>query len=252
MTAELITPRDTSLEALQEYIADCASVVRDKDPKSPAKLWDRLLKESFGGTASRVLEYIPCTINVMSNQEELDCTSQRFGFISFSDEAYDYDTYRTTMRELLNWGWTVEQCLEVVDFSDYRTFKCMAPYFIYGQLSTHNQITSVSHSQRYGVCDRGYWMPPEALSEYDNQAQWSSSIYRMTPGELKNHMKALGVVRKEVWDRGADLLQNRVFTLGGYTSNSNAFPHFIDQRLDSHTQLETRQFTQLIKDQLDV
>lgn len=44
----------------------------------------------------------------------------------------------------------------------------------------------------------------------------------------------------------SDMLQNRVFTLGGYTNNPNAFPHFLSQRLDSHTQLETRDFTKLI------
>ena len=207
MTAELITPRDTSLEALQEYIADCASVVRDKDPKSPAKLWDRLLTESFGNTASRVFEYIPCTI---SNKDS-GLHSQYFGF--FTDIADPDATYCTTMRELLNWGWTVEQCLEVVDFSDYRTFKCMAPYFIYGQLSTHNQITSVSHSQRYGVCDRGYWMPPELDTPEGyglSQSNWNHMVETLSPIKLKGYMKDY-YVRKEVWDRGADLLQNRVF-----------------------------------------
>ena len=234
MTATPVKPKSNSLEHLQEYIAECSSVVRDKDPKSPAKLWDRLLTESFGDTASRVFEYVPCTLI----GESAPPKGQYFGFWS------TYDNYHTTMRELLNWGWTVEQCLDVVDFTHYQTFKCEAPYFIYGQVSTHNQITSVSHSQRYGTCDRGYWCP------IPNHPNWDYEVEHMPPFKLKAIMKAAGIKRKEVWDRGADMLQNRVFTLGGYTNNPNAWPHFIDQRLDSHTQLETRQFTELIKEHM--
>ena len=254
MNAKLIIPKSNSLEDLQEYLADCSSVVRDKQPKSAEKLWNRLLKESFGGTASRVFEYIPCTVNAHDHKEQLDCTSQLFGFITFSEVAYDYYTYSTTMRELLNWGWSVEDCLKVVDFTNYRTFKCETPYFIYGQLSTHNQITSVSHSQRYGKCDRGYWMPPEVVGNWhdnaeDNQQEWNAFVEIASPTALKKFMaKGHKITRKEVWDRGADMLQNRVFTLGGYTSNPNAFPHFIDQRLDSHTQKETSEFVQQLKD----
>ena len=186
--------------------------------------------------------------------------------------GFDTDSYNTTMRELLNWGWTIDECLKVVDFTNYRTYKCEAPYFIYGQVSTHIQITSVSHSQRYGTCDRGYWMPPEFVTWFNDRAaepfmptemeqlytkeymrtRWNFAIENKTPLQLKTFIKGLGIVRKEVWDRGADMLQNRVFTLGGYTSNPNAFPYFIDQRLDSHTQLETREFVQLIKDTINV
>jgi len=245
VNAKLITPQSNSLEHLQEYLADCSSVVRDKQPKSAEKLWNRLLKESFGGTASRVFEYIPCTIN----DEDVPYSDQHFGFWNAPDGVY-----YTTMRELLNWGWTTEKCLEVVDFSDYRTFKCETPYFIYGQLSTHNQITSVSHSQRYGKCDRGYWIPPEYIkllnrSIESTQVSWNARVATNSPVELKRYMKeVLNISRKEVWDRGSDMLQNRVFTLGGYTSNPNAFPHFIEQRLDLHTQLETREFTQQLKE----
>jgi len=258
MTAELIIPKSNSLVDLQNYIAECASVVRDKAPKSAEKLWNRLLKESYGGKASRVLEYVPCTICVTLVPDTKSWAYgvvQWFGF--FND---DKGTYHTTMRELLNWGWTVEQCLEAVDFTNYRTFKCETPYFIYGQLSTHNQITSVSHSQRYGVCDRGYWMPPEVEKFYsgiastytpaEKQEAWNDRVFMSSPELLKSFMKARGITRKEVWDRGADMLQNRVSTLGGYTNNPNAFPHFIDQRLDSHTQKETREFVQTIKDLL--
>lgn len=238
MTVEPIIPKSTSLEDLQAYIAECSSVVRDKDPKSPPKLWDRLLTESFGNTASRVFEYIPCTIFEGEVPAIGYCDTQYFG-------AFNKSNYYTTMRELLNWGWTVEKCLDVVDFTNYRTYKCEAPYFIYGQVSTHTQITSVSHSQRYGTCDRGYWKPPEITVDQDS---WNIEVQEKSPNMLKQIMKQHGVVRKEVWDRGADMLQNRVFTLGGYTNNPNAWPHFIDQRLDLHTQLETRQFVKLIKE----
>jgi len=63
-------------------------------------------------------------------------------------------------------------------------------------------------------------------------------------------MKKCGVTRKEVFDRGIDMLQNRVFVIGGYTNNPNAWGHFLEQRLDNHTQLETREFTMLLDEQL--
>lgn len=262
MNVEQIKPKSNSLEDLQAYIAECSSVVRDKDPKSPEKLWDRLLTESFGNTASRVFEYVPCTVEIIeippveteSAEQE---PHQYFGW-------FKRENYYTTMRELLNWGWTVEECIEAVDFIHYQTFKCEAPYFIYGQVSTHNQITSVSHSQRYGTCDRGYWMPPEVGEYFERtyifpsptseiqtpQDLWNYKVENTSPADLKAFMKVCGIKRKEVWDRGADMLQNRVFTLGGYTNNPNAWPHFIDQRLDFHTQLETRQFTALIQEKI--
>ena len=256
---EIIPPTEITIESIADYISQCSSVVRDKEPANAMKLLNRLMTESYGDTASRVLEYIPCTINAMAHQEELDCTSQRFGFIEFSEDAYDYDMYHTNMRELLNWGWTFDDILAVVDFTNYKTFFCVAPYFIYGQLSTHTQITSVSHSQRYGSCDRGYWMPPE-VKEYltgvmpqlcsgmTPQEYWNFKVPNETPVELHSFMlDKCGIKRKEVWDRGADMLQNRVFTLGGYTNNPNAWEHFINQRVDSHTQLETREFVGMIR-----
>jgi hypothetical protein len=103
--AEIVQPKSTSLEDLQDYIAECSSVVRDKQPKSAEKLWNRLLTESYGNTASRVFEYIPCTISA----EFADTTTglQFFGFWSMQYHDFN-DTYHTTARELLNWGWPIE------------------------------------------------------------------------------------------------------------------------------------------------
>jgi hypothetical protein len=247
---EIIPPTEITIESIADYISQCSSVVRDKEPANAMKLLNRLMTESYGDTASRVLEYIPCKIG--TTLETLGIAyDQLFGF--------DTNTYNTNARELLNWGWTFDEVLAVVDFTNYKTFHCVAPYFIYGQLSTHTQITSVSHSQRYGTCDRGYWMPPEIreaikikplIPTKTLEDEWTFTVENSSPLQLKTLMKDAGIVRKEVWDRGADSLQNRVFTLGGYTSNPNAFTHFRAQRLDSHTQLETRDFVQLIKDQL--
>lgn len=257
---EIIPPVVITKESIADYLAECASVVRDKSPASAEKLLKRLMTESFGSTASRVLEYIPCVLS-----QESDALSSKFAdaqdsmeFTQFFGTFYNSgEAYYTNARELLNLGFTFEEVLEVADFTNYRAFKCVAPYFIYGQLSTHNQVTSVSHSQRYGTCDRGYWIPPEYQAFYNSsdysicEAAWSGRVENSTPLELKEFMKKdLGIKRKEVWDRGADMLQNRVFTLGGYTNNPNAWRHFIDQRLDIHTQLETRTFCELIKAQM--
>ena len=249
---ENITPvcEKPSLEQLQDYIATCSSVVRDKQPKSAEKLFNRLLTESVGDKASRVLEFIPVTLtaqwvlSILEMREDM----QFFGF-------FKNGGYYTNAREYLNWGANMSDVLEVIDFTHYKVFKCEAPYFIYGQVSTHNQLTTVSHSQRYGKCDRGYWIPEEIIKWHKNnnldniQEWWDDLVECYSPTELKNYMQSIGIVRKEVWDRGADMLQNRVFTIGGYTNNNNAWEHFIEQRTDKHTQLETREFVELFKDE---
>ena len=64
-------------------------------------------------------------------------------------------------------------------------------------------------------------------------------------------MKDAGVTRMEVYARGKDMLANRVYTLGGYINNPNAWVHFLNQRsLDKHTQLETRKLASMIADLL--
>ena len=246
---ENITPcGEVTLEQLQDYIATCSSVVRDKQPKSAEKLFKRLLTESVGDKASRVLEFIPVTLtaqwvlSILEMREDM----QFFGF-------FKNGKYYTNAREYLNWGADMSDVLSAIDFTHYKVFKCETPYFIYGQVSTHNQLTTVSHSQRMGKCDRGYWIPEEIIKWHKNnnldniQEWWDDLVESYSPTELKNYMQTVGIVRKEVWDRGADMLQNRVFTIGGYTNNPYAWEHFIKQRTDNHTQLETREFVKLLK-----
>ncbi len=250
MKVEQITPKSNSLGDLQDYIAQLSSVVRDKSPKSAEKLFNRLLKESVGDKASRVLEYIPCKITIDKTPKEI---RQWFGF--FSDDG---TKYYTNARELLNWGWTLEDVLKTVDFTNYAVVRIEAPYFLYSQGSTHTQITTISHSQRYAECDRGYWCPPEVAKKlYDEgilevQPYWDVVIKDITPKELINFMKECGINRKEVFDRGADSLQNRVYIFGAYTNNPNAWGHFIAQRTDKHTQLEMRILANMIKDEISI
>lgn len=229
------------LDISHAYISLCASVVRDKQPKSSEKLFNRLLTESIGNKASRVLEFIPCAI--YSKHIGMYDSCQKFGF-------YQGGMYYTNARELLNLGFSVADMLRFVDFTNYRVFKCEAPYFIYGHVSTHTQLTTVSHSQRYSKCDKGYWKPKECANI--DQGVWDIGVGEMWGQALITQlMKDNGVTRKEVFDRGRDMLQNRVFTIGGYTNNPNAWDHFIKQRLDSHTQLETREFAMLLSDALN-
>jgi len=238
MIVKLIKPKSKKLKDLQKYIAELSSVVRDKSPKSAEKLFERLLTESVGDKASRVLEYIPCVIVV--DKKELSYTNQYFGF-------FDNNKYYTNARELLNWGWGMDDVLKVVDFTHYKVFKCETPYFIYGQVSTHNQLTTVSHSQRYAECDRGYWKPSEIDVSLN---KWNKCVESFRPNELKELMRKYGITRKEILDRGVDMLQNRIFVIGGYTNNPNAWGHFLEQRLDIHTQKETREFAMLLDEQL--
>lgn len=242
MKVELIkAPTDITLENLQVYIAECSSVVRNKEPKDAARLWDRLLKESYGDKPSRMFEYIPCKIRGLEVLSPHD--GQYFGF-------WQDNYYYTNARELLSWGMTWDDIIGNVDFTDYRAVKVTAPYFIYGQLSTHTQITSVSHSARYTEAGLGYWKPPEL--HMINQEAWNDTVLNCTPLGLQSIMKEFGVTRREVWSRGSDMLAMRVYCLGGYLSNPNALPHFIDQRMrDPHTQLETRQITELIAKEIN-
>ena len=200
------------------------------------------------GSASRVLEYIPVklkgkAIKSYLRQYVYDTKGfQLFGFFSGHD-------YYTNARELLNWGWSWDEVIEVVDFTNYKAVKVTAPYFLYGQASTHTQITSVSHSNRYSDAGLGYWIPNEAKKILKcSQDEWNYIVESFPPNILKSQMRdKLGIARREVYARGADMLQYRVFCLGGYTNNPNAWEHFINQRLhDPHTQKEMRDLAELI------
>lgn len=249
MKAELVTiPTEITDASIKQYLADCSSVVRIKQPKDNDRLFDRLLKESYGGKASRVFEYVPCTVYVGDVPDMVQYSAEQ--------EPHQYfgwflrENYFTNARELFNWGWTWEEILEVVDFTHYRTVRVTAPYFIYGQLSTHTQVTSVSHSARYTESNLGYWKPLEIPA---TKEAWDDMVETMSPKGLEAFMKGCGVNRREVFARGKDMLQYRVYTLGGYLNNPNAFPHFINQRMrDAHTQLETRQVTELIAKELGI
>jgi hypothetical protein len=130
-----------------------------------------------------------------------------------------------------------------------------------GMCSDEN-ITSVSHSARYTESNHGYWYPEEfigwlatqldsAPTKEDLEFHWAGSVETSSPTELRSFMKnELGVKRKEVYNRGADMLQNREFTLGGYWQ-PNGWQHFINQRMrDLHTQQETRELTELINKEI--
>ncbi len=134
---------------------------------------------------------------------------------------------------------------------------------MYGQASTHNQITSVSHSNRYTDADLGYWIPHEIREYYETrgkdfgieyseerlQLDWNNRVETTPPYMLEDIMKKQGVKRREVYARGRDMLAYRVYTLGGYTNNPNAWPHFINQRFrDSHTQKEMRDLAAMIEE----
>ena len=63
MKVELIPiPSEITDESLKQYLADCSSVVRNAQPKDNNRLFQRLIKESFGNKPSRVFEYIPCKL----------------------------------------------------------------------------------------------------------------------------------------------------------------------------------------------
>lgn len=264
MTVDLVpTPNEITDSSIKQYLANCVMVVRNKQPKDNDKLFGRLMKESYGNKPSRVFEYVPCVIGYgQASVIPFYACKQYFGF------SLSYDgKYYTNARELINWGWKWEDILEVIDFHYYQAIQVKAPYFLYGQISTHTQITSVSHSNRYTPANLGYWMPTELWDYYLNrdhqfklgytteflQEQWNNYVENWSPKKLEAHMKALGVKRREVYARGSDMLAYRVYTLGGYTNNPYAWHHFIKQRAkDPHTQHEMRVLAGLIEGHIGI
>jgi hypothetical protein len=263
MKVELIEPpKEITHESILAYLASCSSVVRDAQPKNNERLFKRLQKESFGDKPSRVFEYVPCKVIGIEPNDPLRRIEQLFGFKVLNTIGF---TYYTNARELLNWGWSWDEVLGYIDFTHYKAVKVTAPYFLYGQMSTHNQITSVSHSNRYTQSKLGYWYPPEFEDWYltddevnDTSFQvkdyWDTKVLTDSPQSMQIFMKNdLGIKRREVFARGSDMLEIRVYTLGGYTHNPNGWEQFINQRLhDSHTQLEMRQLAKLIDKEVNM
>ena len=236
-------PNEINKESIADYLAKCGSVVRGKMPKDNMKLFNRLSTEAYGNTASRMMEYVPITIdkNMIYNK-----ANKLFGFYG------EFNKYHTNLRELMNWGCSWHMLEEYIDFSNYFVIKVNIPYFIIAQIQTHTQITSVMHSKRYtsGVYD--FWCPPEFFKwskVMHKQKYWNEIILKSSPIELKKFMKdELGIKRLEIYNRGKDSLQYREITLGGSRLNPNAWDWFFNQRLDSHTQKETIEAVKLIKE----
>lgn len=255
---KLLTPTGTDDASIKAYLAQCVSVVRNKQPKDNERLFERLMKESAGNKPSRVFEFIPCKTYDLNFAWPNTYSPRRFGFLEKVDDAV---AYRTTARELLNFSWSWDEVLMHVDFTNYYAVRLKVPYFIYGQLSTHTQITSVSHSARYSESGMGHWMPDEVRSYLSSigyrdieyaQTFWDHIVMHMSPKGLQKFMRdTCGIKRREVWARGSDMLAYRTSTLGGYMSDAHAWPHFFLQRAcDSHTQEETREVAQQIQDSL--
>jgi hypothetical protein len=246
------SPKEINEDSLADYLAECMSVVRGKEIKDSIKLWNRLLKESYGSKPSRAFELIPCVVDASFAYNQFCKTGKLFGYKKD-------DLYYTNMRELLNWDWSEEYCLYKVDFTHYRAFKCVAPYYAVAQIQTHNQITSIMHSNRYTESEYGYWYPEEFTKWYminDDrgvmiQDSWNEAVETLNPIQLEDFMKnELGIKRREIFSRGSDSLRKREFVLGGSTIDPYAWEHFINQRLDPHTQAETREITKMIKELL--
>ena len=240
MKVEIIKqPTVITSESLMQYLADVSSVVRGSQPKDNERLFKRLMKESYGNKPSRLFEYIACAIPYTFDVLN---TCELFGFRV-------KDTYCTSARELLNWGWSWKQVIEYVDFTHYRAVRVTSPRFIYNQLQTHTQITSVCFSARYSDQTAGYWKPDEVEM---SKIVWDAVVDTSSPLELRCYMKDnCDIKRKEIYNRGADSLAYVTYSLGGWMNSSNSWEHFINQRaFDSHTQLETREVAKMISELL--
>jgi len=243
---------ENTRDELDRYLADVCFVVRNKDIKHPHSLTKRLLKESYGDKPSSVFSFVPCTVD--KEIAEYQITKKRFMFcFGFAHNASHY--YRTNLRELLSWDWSLDEALKHIDFTYYKAFTAVAPYMTYGQIRTHSQIQFLSHSARYSDVDYGYFMPNEVLelltkvklstNTEEAQNSWNQKVQNVSPNELTSFMKDCGIKRKEIYNRGSDSLKIRPFSIGLNILNPNASEHFFNQRKkDEHTQLETRMFAE--------
>jgi len=255
---EIKPMQENTREELDRYLADICQVVRDKDIKNPHSLTERLMKESYGDNPSSVFTFVPCIMN----KDTITPTMVYNDFIqSFGLIEKKTNLYHTNLRELLNLGIGLDAALQYVDFTHYKVFTARVPYFVYQQIRTHSQVQFLSHSARYSDVDYGYFMPDgvkkyledmafiDSDLEINAQPQWNHIVPNSTPNDLIDLMKKAGVKRKEIYNRGVDMLKIRPFTIGFNTLNPNSWEHFYNQRgKDPHTQLETRNFVnELIK-----
>ena len=252
---EIKSMQENTREELDRYLADVCQVVRDKDIKNPHALTDRLLKESYGSKPSSVFAFIPCVVcidafNELNTTEKHGMFRQFFGFFDNKEGMC-----HTNLRELLNFGMSLDEALLYVDFTHYKAFTTRVCGATYNQIRTHTQINFLSFSSRYSDNNNGYYIPEEVSdyfwslpARYRNEngglnLWWKNKVENTAPNKLIKFMKDVGVKRKEIYNRGADMLRIRPFSIGFNTLNPNSWEHFYNQRaLDSHTQLECRTF----------
>ncbi len=223
-------------EELYRYLADVATVVKDEEIKNPEKLFERLSKESFGNKGSSVLAFVPIILGLELNDFNFLRNTgfrQLFGF--FKDGKY-----HTNLREILNNGYSLDEAIELIDFTYYKTFTAVVPNFVYAQNRTHGQVQALQQSNRRSRSKYGYYKPSEV--DMTNE-QWNVRVRNSTPNNLEEFLRVgCGIKRQELYARGADMLEIRKFSIGVNTLNPNSWEHLKGERTASGTQKETREF----------
>jgi len=238
---------ENTKEELYRYLADVATVVKDEEIKNPEKLFERLSKESYGDKSSSVLAFVPIVLDIKNNDFSfLRNVSflQLFGF--FKDGKY-----HTNLREILNDGkYSLDEAIKLIDFTHYKAFTAVVEEFTYNQIRTHTQVQFLQQSNRRSRSKYGYFKPTE-LNIYTDE-EWDLKVRSSSPKDLEYEMKnRRGVIRQEVFSRGADMLEIRKFSIGVNTFNPNSWEHLRDERKTSHTQLECRNFIAELSEYID-
>jgi len=257
---KITPPKEITKLSVAEYLAEVARVVYNrKEPSSkPLNLLQRLMKESYGDTPSNLLSFVPCTLPAYIEGLRLD-RGKLFGY-------FFGGMYRTSLRELLIPLDGIEEWLKYIDFDKYEVYHAEVPYFIYQQIRTHTQIQFVSHSARFTDVNLGYWYPEEWVSyfddvvnerktdkrliiEYGTEDAWSHFVENNSPADLERFMReVLQVKDRGVYSRGIDMLRIRPFTIGLDTVSPYAYQHFVNERTTKHTQTQTREFVEQLKE----
>lgn len=236
------------LEHRQKFLADCASVCRGKECSSNPKVtYERVMKESFGGKPGRPAEFIPVVTDYDFFIDDR--------FVNFSyDDSLNYSTLR-------NLDYSFNKFNTPDKVADFKVFKLNLPMFVWAQIVTHTQISTMSQSDR--ICEvHDYWLPTDLIERLNNSDEvlgydvvlqkhtkekfLFEMINSFPQAEVQAVLRRLGYHR-EVYSRFPYYAKYKTFMMAAWNNNPLTYQHFINERTTPHTQKETREVALAMK-----
>jgi len=130
------------------------------------------------------------------------------------------------------------------------TFDFYVPVYIARQLYTYRTWSRSERSMRYVGSSEEFFPLPTGVYEEETREYWQSRIDKLTEEmQLLYHSMREDGIRKEHASR---ILPMNTMTFFMATLDLNALRHFLLQRLDGHTQWETRLVAKAMFDEYKV